>query len=448
MKILKFLTIFLLAVLTSSFLSLAVEAPSFNSNAMMLLDLESNEVIYAKNANERVYPASLTKIMTALVILDLDPDFDEVVTVTGSMLASLSEYGSTASIKEGEELTIRELLECMLISSANEAANILAEHCFGSVDAFVIEMNRKAAALGCTGTHFANPHGLHDEEHYTTVTDLSLIVRDALKYEAFVNITSQAILTQKPTNLNENGRTLVNTNNLITKYRTDEYYYPAAVGIKTGFTTPAGHCLITTAKKGELHLLSIVMGAKENEETGTVESFTETVGMLEWGFDNFTSKVLITATEPVLELPVTLAKDNDYVVLAPESSITAIVPKSLDPAKLERIIDAPESAEAPVKQGDSYGTITLKDGDKEYGTLKLIAMSGAERSTFLHYLKVVKNALKEPAVVKGILIFFSVIGVYILLMIVVNLINKKKKRRRRRKKAVSRKRERETTKTK
>jgi len=456
MKILKILTIFLLVFLTLPLSALAAEPPDFESNALLLEDLDTGQVLYAKNEGEKAYPASLTKIMTALVVLDMGTDMNEKVTVTEDMFAGLSEFGSTADIKAGEILTVRELLECLLISSANEAANILAEHTFGSVDAFVVAMNEKAEELGCKGTHFANPHGLHDEDHYTTASDMAIIAREALTYEVFADITSTGLLKQSPTNLREKGRVLVNTNSLITKYSTDKYYYSPAYGVKTGFTTPAGHCLVTVAKKNGLRLLSVVMGAGQNEETGLIGSFTETVSLLDWGFGNFERKTLINAAEPIRELPVRLAKDNDYVVLAPESSITMIVPKDLDPSKLERVIDAPESTEAPVKKGARFGTVTLKDGDTEYGTLDLVTLSGAERSAFLYYLNAVTDTLKKPAVMKGIGIFFAVIVCYILFMIAVNKLRKKTRRRRRRRKAAKqrireqakeRARERETART-
>ena len=429
MRILKKLTFFVLSllILAPGLRTLAADPPPLESKAAILIDLESGEVIFENNIHDKLFPASITKIMTFLVIQDLGTDLTEIVTVEEYMLEDLNEAGSTANLKPGEQLSVRDLIECMLISSGNDAANVLAIHCFGSLDAFVIAMNSKADSLECENTHYMNPHGLHDEEHFTTVADIVKITKEALKYDIFVETVATDIIKQAPTNMNKNGRTLVNTNNLLTKYRTSDYYYSKATGVKTGFTTPAGNCLVATAKNGNFNLLSVVMGALRDEETDMVLSYTDTIALFDWGFENFTRKTILKSTENIVELPVTLAQDNDYVVLTPETDITAIVPKDLDPADIERVVDVPESVEAPVGEGEVYGSLTLKVGGKEYGSTNLIALSGAERSAFLEFLQNTKKTLSNPSVIQGILIIVGVIVAYIALMIIVNVAKKQKK---------------------
>ena len=201
MKTRRFFSVFFLLVLAASLALTSASAaegdggvtpPELHCEAMLLVDANTGKAVYEKNAQERMYPASLTKIMTALLTLEAvdggQLTMDQQITATESALEGLAADGSTAGIRAGEVLTVEQLLECMLIVSANEACNILAEQVSGSVDAFVDAMNEKAAALGCENTHFVNTTGLHDSQHYTSAWDLYLITAEALKHDDFLRI--------------------------------------------------------------------------------------------------------------------------------------------------------------------------------------------------------------------------------------------------------------------
>ena len=230
------------------------------AKAAALVELNSDTLVYGMNLDEKVYPASLTKIMTCMLALE-HGNLDDIVTVSHEALQDLNAAGSSAGLLEGEQLSLRELLYCVMISSANEACNVVAEYIAGDIPSFVALMNAQAAALGMTGTHFANAHGLHDENHYTTVRDLVTLARWAWQSEQFQEFSTQTSHTVPATNKSEE-RVLRTTNYLTSGQTVGKYYYDKARGIKTGFTTPAGGCLISTAESGSLHFLSVVCGCE------------------------------------------------------------------------------------------------------------------------------------------------------------------------------------------
>ena len=268
MKTRRFFSVFLLLILAACLLTGPASAaevpdPAIQAKAALLVDANTGRMVYGKNEHEELYPASLTKIMTALLTLEAvdggQLTMDQQITATESALEGLAADGSTAGIQAGEVLTVEQLLECMLIVSANEACNILAEQVSGSVDAFVDAMNAKAEALGCEGTHFVNATGLHDSQHYTTAWDLYLITKEAMKHEDFMRICDTARATIPATNLSEE-RNLYTTNYLIDTWRSLGYIYSNAHGIKTGSTDEAGHCLVSSATEGSLSFISVALG--------------------------------------------------------------------------------------------------------------------------------------------------------------------------------------------
>jgi D-alanyl-D-alanine carboxypeptidase (penicillin-binding protein 5/6) len=268
----------------------AVPAPpdlTIDAEAALLLDAETGEVLYSQNADSRCYPASTTKIMTAYLTLKYG-DLSASYTLPEGIYAGLDQYSSSAKLQVGEEVTVYQLLQCLLIASANEAANSLAYYISGSIADFVTLMNEEAQALGCTDTHFANPNGLHDEDHYTTARDLSLMALAALKYDTFLEICGTTEATIPATNLSEE-RTLTTTNYLLPGSTHPEYAYEGTLGVKTGFTTPAGYCLVSEASRDGRTLLAVVLGAKATKSgtTETIGSFTESAGLLSWGFANY-----------------------------------------------------------------------------------------------------------------------------------------------------------------
>lgn len=380
-----------------------VEDPNILAKAALLVDANTGTVVYAKNEHQELYPASLTKIMTALLVLEAvdrgDLSLDQEITASASAMEGLSSDGSTAGIKVGEILTVENLLYCMLVVSANEACDILAEAVSGSVDAFVDAMNEKAEELGCENTHFVNPNGLHDSQHYTSAWDMYLITKAALEYPEFMTICDTADVIIPATNLSEE-RHLYTTNYLLSSWRVIGYRNKEAHGIKTGSTSEAGYCLVSSAARGSLHFISVVLGAERVEENGVgnVRSFSETTRLFNWGFENFSYRTVLEQDEIIKEISVSLSK-IDHVTVHPAEEVEVLLPHDLAPEDLERTITLKQDpVEAPIAEGDVLGTLTLSYEDTVYATVNLLALNDVEASSLLVFWKNVKDFFAKPVV--------------------------------------------------
>lgn len=376
------------------------------AKAALLIDPDTEEVLYARNIHERLYPASLTKIMTCLLVLEAVDSkaiaMDTVLTASELAVTSIPPDGSTAGIQVGEELTVEELLYCIMLSSANEGCNILAEAVSGSIEAFVEKMNSKAAALGCEDTLFANTNGLPDPNHYTTAWDLYLITKEARTHPEFMPLAGTIYHEVPATNLSA-ARKLYTTNYLISSYRTSYYLYQGANGIKTGSTSAAGHCLVASASRSGRSLLSVVLGTERvTLEDGTVltKSFVETGKLFDWGFDNFSRQMLLEADELVGEVPVTLSQEQNTVKVHPSQEVERLLPKEMNPkTDVDRTITlTEESVEAPVTKGQVLGQMTLSSGDTVYAVVDLLADEDVSASRLLVFRRDLVEFLQRPTV--------------------------------------------------
>ena len=342
MKKRRFFALFLVLGLLVSLLSVpasAFEEIDVDARAALLVEKETGEILYEKNAHEKNYPASITKLTVALLVFEaIDAgqlSLDQPITAHESAFEGLSIYGSTAGIKVGEVLTVEQLLQCMLIVSANEACNILAEAVCGegNISQFVQRMNERAAALGCENTHYVNTSGLHDPDHYTTAWDIYLITRALMPYEKFMEICNSKSAEIAETDHNQR-HVLHSTNRLISNWRELGYLYRDAQGIKTGSTEEAGHCLVSSAVRGDRQLVSVVLGAEKitlaDGKSTLTKSFSETIRLFDYGFDCFSRREVVSADELVREVPVALSSEANYVVAHPAESITRMLPTELD----------------------------------------------------------------------------------------------------------------------
>lgn len=405
MKRIRFLSLFLITALMLGSVAApqaaALEDPEIQAKAALLVDVETNAVAYAKGEHDRLFPASLTKIMTALLVFDAVEDgkftLDQGITVTESALKGHAGDGSFAAFRIGEIFTVRDLLYFLLVVSSNEAAGVLAEAVSGSAENFVADMNRKALALGCTNTNFVNATGLHDENHYTSAWDLYLMTQAAMEYPEFMVICDTLNPTIPATNKYDKPRSFWTTNHLISNWRVIGYRNSKAHGIKDGSTTEAGYCLVSSSQQDDLHFVSVILGAERIVEEGraNILSYSETTRLLDYGFDNFTYKTILKAKDPIQEIPVTLSK-TDYVTVQPAHNVEVLFPKELDPEDLEREIDVVESVEAPVSAGDKLGTITLSYGGVEYATVDLLAANTVLTDEFLLFLRDARAFLASP----------------------------------------------------
>lgn len=418
----------LVLALSFSLPALALDDPKPRCTAAIVVDGDNNEVLYDYNAYEQRFPASVTKIMTTLVILRAidagELSLDTQVTASKKAV-TLPEGSSTAGIVEGEVLTIEQLLYCDLVPSGNEACNILAEALCDTQDEFVARMNETAAELGMTGTHFANPHGLHDPNHYTTAYDIYLMAAAAMKYDIFRKIVSTPTYTLEPTNKISEPRVLHSTNALISNWYVSGVTYSKAIGIKTGYTEEAGRCLASAAVDSQGRTFyCVVLGseyAQDDSGNWHFYSFSESSRLLEWAFKNFSRTTLLSETSDnvIREIPVTLSEDTGHVLAQPSGSIEATMPTDYDPAKLEVSMDLPETLEAPVQKGQVVGRVSLTYDGVSYGSLDMVATDDVARSDFQYVMKVIRDtwALWWVKLLAVVVVVLVVVGLFYFMLI-------------------------------
>lgn len=407
----------LLAFPTSA--SAAVYQPDVElySQAYMLINLDDSSypVVAQKNQDKKMYPASLTKIVTAMVTLNNVKDLQQQVAVSQQAYDILLGTGAqVAGLKVGEKLTVEQLLYLTMVHSACDASEVLAEFVGGTRDSFVKMMNDYAASLGCTGTHFVNPDGLHADDHYTTARDLSLITLDALKNSAFTRIAYTV-------EYDYGDMTYYNTN-LMLRPGYLSYYYEYAKGIKTGSTSEAGYCVITTASKDGYNYLAIVLGAPviDYNDDGYVEkcSFIDAATLFEWAFDSLKYSTVISKDEVIGEVGVENGKDADTLRLVAEKDITAIVPAGLDRSNIVvKVQDMPQSVSAPVKKGDKICTAQIIYADEVVAEAQLVAAQDVELSTLLAVLNAVKGFFGLTAVKIALAVIIAAAAAYIALFV-------------------------------
>lgn len=254
------------------------QGPQVEAESAVVMDLDYGVILYEKNMDQKLYPASITKIMTALLVIE-NADLSDVVTFSENAVYGIEPDSSHIGIDVGEQLTVEQSLYALILASANEVAMGLAEHVGGSVEGFADMMNKRAAELGCENTHFSNPHGLHDENHYTTAHDMALIARAAYKNRTFRGISATIAYEIPPTNMEEESRYLVNHHKLLSD---DDWYYRGCRGGKTGFTDQAMNTLVTYAKRDNCSLVCVDM-----KTDGLQPIYSDTCSLLDYGFANF-----------------------------------------------------------------------------------------------------------------------------------------------------------------
>lgn len=323
--------------------------PEIKAEAAILINPSTNTVLYEKNSDKRMYPASTTKIMTAylaLVKLDLTQEL-----TTSATAVDIDRDGSNMGLSQGEVLTAKQLLESLMIHSANDAANVLAEAVSGSISDFVNLMNATAQELGMRNTHFANPHGYHDENHYTTARDMSILAKKAMENELFAEMSAMTSLTIPPTNKYKTERIFRTRNTLINPYSDITLQYRFATGIKTGHTSDAGYCFVGSAIRNELDLISVVFNSPNSNQ-----SFKDTKALFEYAYSTYRMRTVIKGDEIASTCKVRWSLGKDHLVLKTNSDVKALLPRDTYTAELlksEFIIN--EKITAPVKEGDVLG---------------------------------------------------------------------------------------------
>ena len=397
MKKYPFLSLILLFALSMSLLPASAVVPGqedldlFCTHAV-LLDANHGEILYDMRATEKAYPASITKIMTALLVLEAieygQLSLDTPITAGETRMQGVTYSYVNGNIKLGEVLTAEELLYMTLLPSYADACNILAVAVDGTIEDFVDHMNRKAAELGCQNTHFTNPVGIHNENHYSTPYDLALIMKACLEYDTFLRIAQTPKYTLRATEMS-GPREMYNSNALVSTWNHSGYLYEKCIGGKTGNTDEAGRCLVAAAEDNDEILISVVIGSGPmpvpGEEDLKQGHFRESKRLLEYGFNNFQRVTITKDSEPVETVKVTMSRQADEVNVKPQGSITRTLPKSMDLNDIEtKITLYAKEVEAPVEAGQVMGIMTLSYNGEVYGQLDLVAVTSVERSELLY----------------------------------------------------------------
>ena len=352
-------------------------AIELHAPSAILMDAATGTVLFEKNADQRREPASVTKVMTLLLVMEaLDAGqigWEDSVTASA---AAAAKGGSQIYLEEGEALSMDEMLKSVVVSSANDCAAALAEHLAGSEAAFVGRMNARAAELGMENTHFVNCTGLDDgpeaKEHLTTARDVAIMSRELLKHDAIRRYTTIWMDTVR------NGAFgLSNTNKLVR-------FYEGTTGLKTGYTSGAGHCLSASAKRDGLELIAVVLGADSSSHR-----FEDAKALLNWGFANYALVEPAEGFEPA-PIPVRLGTEES-VVPVPEGCGPILVEKA-KAANVTREIELAEEAEAPVEAGQVLGVLRVKSGGELLGEFPLTAPASIPR---LRYWEIWKRLLQS-----------------------------------------------------
>lgn len=344
--------------------------PDLVSNAAIVMDASTGQILYEKNSRDKKYPASITKIMTVLLAIEAGVDFNETITMTENAIWGVERDSTLIGLDVGEKVTIGDLMYATMVKSANECAYAIAEYVGGDIDNFAKMMNDKAAELGCENTHFVTPNGLHDDNHYTTAYDMALITKKALEYDQFRELAGTLSYTVPETNLADETRPLWNGNKMINP--AESVYYEYCEGGKTGYTMKANNTLMTYAKKDGLELICIVLDCD-----GSKRAYTDTRALYNYCYNNYTYYYPLSDfsfdSEEIESEEINSILDNyytslnhDMIDLVVDKNYPILVNKNMDTTQIVRNINLYDTA-----QDNVLGEITFTYNDEQIGSISI-----------------------------------------------------------------------------
>lgn len=444
-KVSKLLFLFILIMIIACSSFVPASAISYTNDvktktdSILVVNMDTDQIVFEKDADTIRYPASTTKIMTYVIAIENIPDYENTkIEIKEDVLAILEGTGSsTANLENhiGDKMSVIDLLYAMMVPSGNDAAVVLADYVGGGdISKFVDLMNEKAEELGCENTHFENPDGLHDDNHYTTTKDLYKITKYALTKPMFSEITNTTTYFCEG-----DDYPLITTNYMIDEYRGGEYYYQYAKGIKTGTTDEAGRCLVTTATADGYSYMAILLHYpytedSDDEDNDVVGTMFDAADLFRWALVDLELGELKTSSTPMCEIDLKLAWGKEKLQLNPQENITAIIPKAYQESNIIYEIDVPESIEAPVTQGDVLGKVSVyyKDDtmpEKQFlKTVNLEASESVDRSGFLYILDVIKNIVMSVWFIAAVAIIVVLFIIYLIITSIYKRRHGKKKR--------------------
>lgn len=376
----KKLICFLIALAVASFEIIipvyANDDMNLDCKSAMLMDYGTGKIIYEQNSHEKLAPASVTKVMTMLLAIEaLDSGkigYEDKVTIS-AQASSKNNRGTMLLLEAGEVRTVKELLYGIAVESANDACIAMAEHISGSTEEFVRLMNKRAKELGGMDTNFVNPNGLPAEGHVTSAHDLALMSKELLKHEKIFEFISRYMITIYVGKNNNVKRELVNKNKMVR-------FYNDVDGIKTGWTEDAGYCISVTAKRGNLRLISIVMGAPKVDVRNR-----EARKLIDYGFANFNSFLVARKDDKVQEVKVSKGSCLNVNAVT-ENDISVLLNKG-EEKNIRKTAELPELVNAPIKKGEKLGEIIISISDKEVGRYNLVCDTDVSKSSFMNNLR-------------------------------------------------------------
>lgn len=343
------------------------------AKSAILVEQDTGKILFDKNPNEKLPPASMTKIMTLLLVMEeLDQGnltLDEVVRVSEN---ASSMGGSQVFLEEGEEITIENLIKSIAIASGNDASVAIAEKIAGSEENFVKKMNEKVKDLGLKNTQFQNSSGLPAKEHYSTAYDMAMISKELLKYEQITKYTS--IYDDYLRKGDKNEFWLVNTNRLVK-------FYSGVDGLKTGFTNEAKYCLTATAKKNDMRVITVVMGAETPKERNKAVT-----GMLDYAFNHYETEKLYEKGETITNLEF-LKAESHVIDIVTSQAVSILFKKGDSIDDIDTVYTLDENIELPLEKGTQIGTLTIKNKDKILSETTLVVNEDIDQASYITLLK-------------------------------------------------------------
>lgn len=417
--------------------------------AALMYELNTETLVYGYNPDLKLYPASLTKVMTCLVALELCEDLNEVITVSDEIAKNIDPSGSGMRLKAGEELRMEDLFYGLMVKSANDAASVIADHLCGSEEAFVRKMNQRAKEIGCEQTNFVNVHGLHDAEHYTTARDMAKIMLACLENEMFCTLYSETSHKVPATNKSEE-RLMYTTNYLISEAVLQQYYDRRVIGGKTGFTTPAGRCLVSVSESNGMKMLCVVMGADivYAEDGYTVldhGNFEQTQSLMNFVYSKYMPAQVLSPNQALGQFDVQYGSADVQGMV--KGTVDTVLPQgsNLSNIRYEYSLDQ-ETLTAPVKEGDSIGVVRVWYQTKCLAQQELYASATVEKDqpTTIHGASVDPAAPAAPSsgfwhgVLTVVLVILALIAGMLLISYVRAAILRRKRAKRRKNRRRSR----------
>ncbi len=429
------------------------------SRSLIMTSMDTGEVVYANNPDEILSVASLTKIMTYIVAYENIEDIENtLVSIDPESISILnSTYSSMSNIIANEQLTVLQLLNMMMVPSGNDASLAIAMY-YDKLNGFLSEpsydgngvdlraydmgaspfiklMNDKAKELGCYSTNFTNPHGLYNQNHYSTARDMAVIARYATTLPYFSEISGQLSYTLPPTNLYSSERTVYTSNRMLSSYYEEgevNYYYTYATGMKTGSLTQSGYCIASSAMYEGYSYIVIALGSPmydaNNVRITTNGAMLDSAELFRWAFLNLENKTVVTKGSLLGDVALEYAWNKNRIQVVAADNVQFILPIEASLSSVSVELDLPESIQAPVKQGDILGVATIKYQNTEFATVNLIASESVDRSTLMQIVETGQEFIASPIFVIAVLAAVLMLIIFISISISYN----KKKRRMKR----------------